>query len=93
MDDATANAPLIIRGITAKGSRFRPSDWADRLAGAFAVIDPNNRTSYSPYVQPTTLDNIPCVIVDKKLKTVDPDAYRFLLTFAGTNELLVENAD
>ncbi|MBT9540710.1 DUF3579 domain-containing protein [Thiobacillus sp.] len=91
MDNATA--PLIIRGITAKGARFRPSDWADRLAGAFAVIDPNNRTNYSPYVQPTKLDNIPCVIVDKKLKSSDPDAYRFLLAFAGSNELLVENAD
>jgi len=93
MDDVTPNAPLIIRGITAKGSRFRPSDWADRLAGAFAVIDPNNRTNYSPYVQPTKLDNIPCVIVDKKLKTSDPDAYRFLQAFATSNELLVENAD
>jgi hypothetical protein len=91
MDNATA--PLIIRGITAKGARFRPSDWADRLAGAFAVIDPNNRTNYSPFVQPTKLDNIPCVIVDKKLKASDPDAYRFLLAFAGSNELLIENAD
>ena len=93
MDDVTLNAPLIIRGITAKGSRFRPSDWADRLAGAFAVIDPNNRTSYSPFVQPTTLDSIPCVIVDKKLKAADPDAYRFLQAFANSNELLVENPD
>ncbi|HQT31458.1 MAG TPA: DUF3579 domain-containing protein [Thiobacillus sp.] len=93
MDDVTSNAPLIIRGITTQGSRFRPSDWADRLAGAFAVIDPNNRTNYSPYVQPTKLDNIPCVIVDKKLKTSDPDAYRFLQDFANSNELLIENAD
>ena len=93
MDDATANAPYIIRGITAKGARFRPSDWADRLAGAFAVIDPNNRTHFSPYVRPTTLDGISCVVVDKKLKTSDPDAYRFLQTFAANNELLTENED
>lgn len=93
MDDAPANAPFIIRGMTAKGARFRPSDWADRLAGAFAVIDPNNRTNYSPYVQPTTLDGIRCVIVDKKLQAADPIAYRFLQTFASTNELLTENAD
>jgi len=93
MDDASTNAPFIIRGLTIKGSRFRPSDWADRLAGAFAVIDPNNRTNYSPYVQPTTLDGIPCVVVDKKLKASDPTAYRFLQTFAESNELLTENAD
>jgi hypothetical protein len=93
MDDAPANAPFIIRGMTSQGARFRPSDWADRLAGAFAVIDPNNRTNYSPYVQPTTLDGIRCVIVDKKLQTADPTAYRFLQTFASANELLTENAD
>jgi hypothetical protein len=93
MDDATAHAPFIIRGLTGKGSRFRPSDWADRLAGAFAVIDPNNRTNYSPYVQPTTLDGIRCVVVNKELKTADPNAYRFLQTFAESNELLTENND
>ena len=93
MDDAPANAPFIIRGITAKGTRFRPSDWADRLAGAFAVIDPNNRTNYSPYVQPTTLDGVRCVVVDKRLKETDPKAYRFLQAFADSNELLTENAD
>lgn len=93
MDDASTNAPFIIRGITAKGARFRPSDWADRLAGAFAVIDPNNRTHFSPHVQPMTLDGILCVVVDKRLKTNDPDAYRFLVNFAHTNDLLTENTD
>ena len=89
MDDAA----FIIRGLTTKGSRFRPSDWADRLAGAFAVIDPNNRTNYSPYVQPTKLDGIPCVVVDPRLKQSDPNAWRFLKSFAQSNELLTENAD
>jgi len=93
MDDATTNAPFIICGITTQGARFRPSDWADRLAGAFAVLDPNNRTNYSPFVQPTTLDGIPCVIVDKKLRAVDPNAYRFLQAFAETNELQTKSAD
>jgi hypothetical protein len=93
MDDAQADAPFIIRGITTQGSRFRPSDWADRLAGAFATTDPNNRTSYSPFVQPTTLDGVWCVVVDKKLKLSDPTAYRFLQTFAASNELMTENAD
>lgn len=93
MDDASTNAPFIIRGITTKGTPFRPSDWADRLAGAFAVIDPNNRTNYSPYVQPTTLSGIRCVVVNKKLKDSDPNAYRFLQNFAQSNELLTENAD
>ncbi len=93
MDDASATAPFIIRGITTKGSRFRPSDWAERLAGAFAKVDPNNRMNYSPYVQPTTLDGICCIVVDKKLRDTDPNAYRFLQAFANSNELLTENGD
>jgi hypothetical protein len=83
MDDASANAPFIIRGITTGGARFRPSDWADRLAGAFAVLDPNNRTNYSPNVQPTTLDGLPCVGVAKPLKAADANPYGFLNTLAG----------
>lgn len=93
MDDAPANAPFIIRGITTRGARFRPSDWADRLAGVFAKTDPDHRTRYSPYIQPTTLDGIPCVVVDRHLKDSDPGSYRFLQTFANSNELQTENAD
>lgn len=89
MDDAS----FIIRGLTTHGSRFRPSDWADRLAGAFAVIDPNNRTNYSPYVQPTKIDGIPCVLVNKQLLASDPNAFRFLQNFAASNELLTEKTD
>jgi len=93
MVDASSNAPFIIRGITTRGTPFRPSDWADRLAGAFAVIDPNSRTNYSPSVQPITLNGVRCVAVDKKLQATDPNAYRFLQNFAQTNELQTENAD
>ncbi|MEQ1663049.1 MAG: DUF3579 domain-containing protein [Thiobacillus sp.] len=92
MDVVSANFPFIIRGLTQKGALFRPSDWADRLAGAFAVVDPNNRMSYSPYVQPTTLDGVKCVIVDRTLQQTDPHAFRFLQDFARTNELVTENA-
>ena len=93
MNDASANAPYIIRGLTTRGAPFRPSDWADRLAGAFAVIDPNSRTNYSPYVQPVTLNGVRCVSIDKKLKDADPNAWRFLQAFALSNELQTENAD
>jgi hypothetical protein len=93
MADIPASSLFIIRGITSQGGRFRPSDWADRLAGAFAVIDPDNRMNYSPHVQPTTLDGIRCVIVDKQLKTENPNAYRFLQTFAKSNDLVTENDD
>ena len=91
-DPAPPNA-FIIRGLTLSGARFRPSDWAERLAGAFSAIDPNHRMNYSPYVQPRTLDGVPCVIVDPHLRELDPQAWRFLRQFAKSNELQSENAD
>lgn len=92
VDSSGANVFLIF-GTTRQGGTFRPSDWADRLAGAFSVLDPDHRISYSPYVQPTTLNGVRCVMVDKRLKTEDPNAYRFLQTFAKSNDLGTENAD
>lgn len=93
MADTAKLTAYLIRGITRQGGSFRPSDWAERLAGAFSVMDPDHRVCYSPYVQPTTLDGTRCVIVDKRLKTEDPNAYRFLQSFAKSNDLVTENAD
>ena len=93
MADLPTPRPYVIRGVTPQGRSFRPSDWAERLAGAFSVMDPDHRICYSPYVQPTTLDGVRCIVVDKRLKTEDPNAYRFLQNFAKSNDLVSENAD
>lgn len=93
MGEPVNSSPFIIRGLTRSGARFRPSDWAERLAGAFSAIDPNNRMNYSPYVQPKTLDGVPCVIVDRTLRELDPQAWRFLQQFAISNELQCDAPD
>ena len=91
MADTADPAAYLIRGITRQGGKFRPSDWAERLAGAFSVMDPDHRVCYSPYVQPTTLDGARCIVVDKRLKIEDASAYRFLQNFAKNNDLVTEN--
>ena len=93
MADTLDSPAFVIRGTTRQGGVFRPSDWADRLAGAFSMLDPDHRISYSPYVQPTTLDGVRCIIVDKRLQREDPTAYRFLQNFAKNNDLMTDNAD
>jgi Protein of unknown function (DUF3579). len=93
MADSPAGKPFIIRGITRKGGQFRPSDWSERLAGAFSAMTPDNRMNYSPYVQPTSIDGVRCVVIDKALQGIDPIAYRFLQTFAKSNDLVTENED
>ena len=50
--------------------------------------------SYSPYVRPVTLQGVKCVAVDRNLKEVEPQGFRFLMGFAQDNELQVaEGAD
>lgn len=93
MAETSTGKPFIIRGMTHQGRPFRPSDWAERLAGAFSIMEPDHRMCYSPYVQPTTHEGIRCVLVDRQMKTDDPTAYRFLQAFAKSNDLVTENDD
>lgn len=78
---------FVIRGITLKGEPFRPSDWAERLCGIMSVFGADQRMSYSPFVQPFAHAGVKCVVVDLRLKEIEPMAYTFLLNFANDNEL------
>jgi hypothetical protein len=92
MSNAKPNE-IIIRGLTTSGKTFRPSDWAERLAGVLSTFDEDNRLGYSPCVRPTTLDGIRCVIVGKRLKDLDERAYNFVLGFGRENDLVIEDGD
>jgi len=82
---------FVITGITLDGKRFRPSDWAERLCGVMSAFGGDHRMAYSPFVHPITANGVRCVVVDQRLETVEPMAYRFLLNFAKDNELQVRN--
>jgi hypothetical protein len=85
-----------IQGITADGRPFRPSDWAERLAGAMSCFRPGGSAGgigafigYSPYCVPQNLDGVKCVIVDEALRDVEPMAWDFVMNFARDNGLKV----
>jgi hypothetical protein len=80
---------LVIQGLTQSGSRFRPGDWAERLCGMMSVFGEDRHLSYSPYLRPVVADGLSCVVVDGRLKKIDPAAFEFLLGFARDNELRV----
>ena len=80
---------FVIAGVTLDGKPFRPSDWAERLCGVMSAFGGDNRMVYSPFVHPITANGVRCVVVDVRLETVEPMAYRFLLSFAKDNELQV----
>ncbi len=85
---------LIIFGLTESGQRFRPSDWAERLAGVMAQFRPpgyvSSHLTYSPYVTPTNVDGHKSVVVDERLRELEPRAWQFVLGFAKDNHLKTE---
>jgi hypothetical protein len=44
---------------------------------------------YSPYVRPLTVGNVKCVVVDERLREIEPLAFDFALNFARDNDLPV----
>ena len=65
---------FFIQGVTRDGQPFRPSDWAERLAGAMSCFRPEGVQGgigafigYSPYCVPRVIDGIKCVIVNEAL--------------------------
>jgi hypothetical protein len=80
-------AEIVIQGVTAAGEKFRPSDWSERLCGMMSVFGEDRQLSYSPYLKPVMVAGITCVVVDRKLESLDPAAFKFLLSFARDNAL------
>jgi hypothetical protein len=82
---------FVILGQTLQGQRFRPSDWAERLAGVMAPYRPPGsgvgHLTYSPYVVPRVIDNVKCVVVDERLRQIEPLAWKFVHDFASDNQL------
>ena len=78
---------FVIQGVTLDGKPFRPSDWAERLCGVMSAFGGDHRMQYSPFVHPVTANGVRCVVVDRRLEELEPQAYRFLMNFAKDNEL------
>jgi hypothetical protein len=94
---ATPVRQLLIHGVTQNGHNFRPSDWAERLAGVMARFRPpgsaGNHLTYSPYVLPVVLNGVRSVVVDQRLRDIEPLAYKFVVDFASDNHLKTEERE
>ena len=88
---------LIIHGLTLDGQRFRPSDWAERLAGVMSQFRPAgsfaDHLTYSPYALPVVLDGVRCVVIDQRLRELEPLAWKFVCDFAADNKLKTSLSD
>jgi Protein of unknown function (DUF3579) len=85
-----------ILGKTKEGATFRPSDWAERLAGAMSCFRPGGNAGgigahigYSPYCVPHVVDGVKAVIVHEALRSIEPMAWDFVMNFARDNALVL----
>lgn len=90
---------VFIQGITQDGKTFRPSDWAERLCGAMSCFRPGGARGgigafigYSPYCVPQVINGVKCVIVNEKLRELEPMAWDFVINFAKDNNLQYSDA-
>ena len=88
---------IFIQGVSAEGKVFRPSDWAERLAGVLSSFrpggaKPGDHISYSPWCVPTSIGGVKCVIVQAALRDAEPMAWDFVINFAADNEMIVSEA-
>ena len=97
MRDSNSKEVFII-GQTTQGKPFRPSDWAERLAGVMSQFRPggSNRPgahlSYSPWCTPNQLAGVKCVILHRDMQEHEPMAWDFVMNFAKDNDLQVVEA-
>ena len=94
---SSTSRQLFIQGVTTSGRTFRPSDWAERLAGVMSQFRPGGATpgshlSYSPWCIPTSLGSVKCVIVHRDMQEDEPMAWDFCMNFARDNDLQVVEA-
>ena len=95
MAATSTSSEVFIRGLTEDGRRFRPSDWAERLAGVMAQFRPGGagarggHISYSPWCVPTVMNGVKVVVVHTDLREAEPMAWDFVMNFAKDNDLQV----
>jgi hypothetical protein len=88
---------VFIQGVTSTGKVFRPSDWAERLAGVMSSFrpggaHPGDHLSYSPWCVPVLINGVRCVVVQAELRAEEPMAWDFVINFGLDNDLVISEA-
>ncbi len=83
---------MVIHSVREDGGRFRPSDWVERISSSVASFGPDRRLRYASVVRPKVIDGERCLIVDGVLADTSPSLYFYIMEFARSNGLRVEES-
>lgn len=78
---------LIIEGVRDNGTKFRPSDWPERVSGMFSKFGEDHRLHYADGVKPRVVNGQRVLTVETSLQERDPDVYHTVVKFARDNNL------
>jgi hypothetical protein len=85
---------LIIEGIRENGTKFRPSDWPERISSTFAGFGKDQRLRYASGVRPRIFDGQKVLAVEADLQVQNPAVFHAVMKFARENNLRTrEEAD
>jgi hypothetical protein len=84
---AKQQCKFVVQGITESGSKFRPSDWIDRIASLDAEYGPQHRLVYSDYLHPEVFQGERSLIIDTRLEETNPGLLDYVMDFARMNQL------
>ena len=82
---------IVIEGVDLRGHKFRPSDWAERIAAILASYDEDRRLRYSKDVSPCTIKGVRCLVVASDMELRNPEGYKFIMQFADDNHLRIQS--
>lgn len=77
----------IIESVKTDGSRFRPSDWIERISTSLATFGQDHRLCYDSEVQPCVIQGQKCLLVGKGLSQRNPALLAYIMKFAEDNQL------
>jgi hypothetical protein len=83
------NRVLIIEGVRENGSKFRPSDWPERISSTFAVFGKDHRLHYTPGVSPRIVNGQKVLAVKPSMQERNPDVFQTIMKFARDNNLRI----
>lgn len=84
---AESKSILIIEGIRENGTRFRPSDWPERLSSTFAEFGKDQRLRYASGVCPRMFNGQKVLAVEPSLQQQNPAMFHAVMKFVNDNSL------
>ncbi len=84
---------LIIEGVRENGTKFRPSDWPERLSSTFAGFGKDHRLVYASNIRPGVLNGQKVLFVEPELQEQNPAVYQAVMKFVRENNLRTREQD